>query len=103
VFSGKQSGTRVRPEMVLPIFVLVVLFVGVLVSYPWPVLTVGTLCYLAALPLGWLSYRRYERAAAATSRPAEPVVSQDGTASGPDKPASSKPSDNERERPHRLN
>ncbi len=69
VFSGKKIGTRVPPEMVLPIFVVVVLFVAVLISYPWPVLTVGTLCFLASLPFGWLSYRRYEQAAAAASAP----------------------------------
>jgi CDP-diacylglycerol--serine O-phosphatidyltransferase len=70
VFSGKQMGTRVRPEMVLPIFVVVVLFVAVLLSYPWHLLTLGTLCYLVALPFGWLSYRRYEHeAASAGTRP----------------------------------
>ena len=67
VLSGKQIGTRVRPEMVLPIFVVVVLFVAVLLSYPWHVLTFGTLCYLVSLPFGWLSYRRYEREAAAAA------------------------------------
>ncbi|MGA8887008.1 MAG: hypothetical protein WB489_10105 [Pseudolabrys sp.] len=43
--------------MVLPVFVMVVLFFAMLVSYPWQVLTVGTLAYLACLPLGLLSYR----------------------------------------------
>jgi CDP-diacylglycerol--serine O-phosphatidyltransferase len=73
VFSGKQIGTRVRPEMVLPIFVVVVLFVAVLLSYPWHLLTLGTLCYLVGLPFGWLSYRGYERQAALadTRLPAE--------------------------------
>lgn len=65
VFSGKKSGTRVAPETVLPIFVIVVLFAALLLSYPWEVLTIGTLCYLAALPFGWMSYRRYEQKAAA--------------------------------------
>ena len=108
VFSGKQIGTRVRPEMVLPIFVLVVLFVGVLVSYPWPVLTVGTLCYLAALPLGWMSYRRYEREAAASAtpepRPADsPPPARDEAAGAAEKPATGKPAEPDAERPHRLN
>ena len=58
VFSGKKVGTRVPREMVLPVFVAVVLFVALLVSYPWYVLTIGSLLYIAALPLGWLSYRR---------------------------------------------
>ena len=41
--SGKRVGKRVPPEMVLPVFVMVVLFFAMLVSYLWQVLTVGTL------------------------------------------------------------
>jgi CDP-diacylglycerol---serine O-phosphatidyltransferase len=71
VFSGKRVGKRVAPEMVLPVFVAVVLFFALLISYPWVVLTIGTVCFLASLPLGYLSYRRHERkdkdAAAAAS------------------------------------
>jgi CDP-diacylglycerol--serine O-phosphatidyltransferase len=61
VFSGKRVGTRVPTELVGPLAVLVVLFVALLIAYPWIVLTIGTLAYLAGLPFGWLSYRRYER------------------------------------------
>jgi CDP-diacylglycerol--serine O-phosphatidyltransferase len=99
VFSGKKLGTRVPPEMVLPVFVVVVLFVALLVSYPWPVLTIGTLIYLAVLPLGWASHRKYQRdeakdlAAADRSRPSADVAA---TA-----PVSSVGHDDER--PHRLN
>jgi CDP-diacylglycerol--serine O-phosphatidyltransferase len=53
--------------MVLPVFVAVVLFFALLVSYPWIVLTIGTVLYLASLPVGWLSYRRHERKDAATA------------------------------------
>jgi CDP-diacylglycerol--serine O-phosphatidyltransferase len=67
VFSGKRVGKRIAPEMVLPVFVAVVLFFALLVSYPWIVLTIGTVLYLASLPLGWLSYRRHERKDAATA------------------------------------
>jgi CDP-diacylglycerol--serine O-phosphatidyltransferase len=63
VFSGKKLSTRVPREMVLPVLVLVVLFVALLLSYPWIVLTVGTVTYLAFLPFGWMSYRRLEVAA----------------------------------------
>ena len=52
VFSGKRVGKRVAPEMVLPVFVAVVLFFALLVSYPWIVLTIGTVLYLASLPVG---------------------------------------------------
>jgi CDP-diacylglycerol---serine O-phosphatidyltransferase len=74
VFSGKRIGKRVPPEMVLPIFVVVVLFVALLVSYPWEVLSVGSILYLAALPLGWFSYQNYKRkdAEAAAGAPAQP-------------------------------
>ncbi len=64
VFSGKRVGKRVPPEMVLPVFVVVVAVFALLISYPWIVLTIGTVAYLACLPFGWLSYRRYERQAA---------------------------------------
>ena len=63
VFSGKRVGTRVPPEMVGPLIVLVVLSIAFLIAYPWILLTTGTLAYLACLPLGWLSYRGYERRA----------------------------------------
>jgi CDP-diacylglycerol--serine O-phosphatidyltransferase len=61
VFSGKRVGKRVPPEMVLPVFVVVVLFFALLISYPWEVLTVGAITYLVLLPLGALSYRNYQR------------------------------------------
>jgi CDP-diacylglycerol--serine O-phosphatidyltransferase len=61
VFSGKRVGTRVPPEMVGPLIVVVVLSIALLMAYPWIVLTAGTLAYLVALPFGWLSYRAHER------------------------------------------
>jgi CDP-diacylglycerol--serine O-phosphatidyltransferase len=74
VFSGKRVGKRVAPEMVLPVLVMVVVFFAVLIAFPWKVLTIGTLCYLASLPFGYLSYRQHERrdaaSAAASSAPA---------------------------------
>jgi CDP-diacylglycerol--serine O-phosphatidyltransferase len=98
VFSGKRVGKRVPSEMVLPVFVLVVLFFALLIAYPWWVLTIGTLCYLVCLPLGWFSYREYERkdvlAAASHGAPA-PEVAVPG--SPPPRP----PEDPER--PARLN
>jgi CDP-diacylglycerol--serine O-phosphatidyltransferase len=63
VFSGKRVGKRVAPEAVLPVFVFIVLFFALLIAYPWVVLTTGTILYLAALPLGWLSHRETKRKA----------------------------------------
>jgi CDP-diacylglycerol--serine O-phosphatidyltransferase len=47
--------------MVGPVIVIIVLSIGLLIAYPWIVLTFGTLAYLGSLPFGWLSYRRYQR------------------------------------------
>lgn len=69
VLSGKQFGKRVPREMVLPVLVLVVLFFALLISYPWEVLSLGTLAYLAALPLGYYSYREYQRKDLAAATP----------------------------------
>ncbi len=104
VFSGKRVGKRVAPEMVLPVFVLVVLFFALLIAYPWPVLTIGTLLFLASLPFGVISYRDYERKAAGAGAPqpgavqaaAATPVSESSTPS-PGQPAS------DRARPARLN
>ena len=57
----QEGGSRVPPEMVLPVIVLVVFFIALLIGYPWHVLTVGTVLYLGSLPLGWKSYRDHER------------------------------------------
>ena len=60
VFSGKTVGAKVEREMVLPVVVLVVLFIALLISYPWHLLSVCSVLYLACLPLGWMSYRKHE-------------------------------------------
>jgi len=92
VFSGKRVGKRVPPDMVLPVFVVVVLFFALLISYPWIVLTIGALAYLGCLPLGWLSYRNYQRkdaeaAAAAIAADAPMVVPGQMGASDEERPA----------------
>ena len=55
-------GQRVPREHVLLVFVLAVLFAGLLLSYPWEVLTAGSFLYLAAIPLAYLHYKKLERA-----------------------------------------
>jgi CDP-diacylglycerol--serine O-phosphatidyltransferase len=100
VFSGKRVGKRVAPEMVLPLFVVVVLFFALLIAYPWPVLTTGTILYLGSLPFGFMSYRNHQRrdvsvpaqqpaaaaAADATVAVAAPPT-QPAAPSDPDRPA----------------
>jgi len=99
VFSGKRVGKRVPPEMVLPVFGAVVVFFALLISYPWEVLTIGTLAYLACLPLGLMSYREQERKAAAAVAASNTMPEgESAPALAPSVPASDGP-----ERPARLN
>lgn len=75
VYSGKSMRMRVPPEMVLPVFVAVIFFIALLISYPWHILSAGTVLYLLSLPLGWKSYQRQARAAAAGVPGASEVAS----------------------------
>jgi CDP-diacylglycerol--serine O-phosphatidyltransferase len=107
VFSGKRVGKRVAPEMVLPIFVLVVLFCALLIAYPWPVLTIGTLMYLGSLPLGYLSFKSYEKrdaAGAGAGTPIPVVATRAGFVQPPASPGGG-PTEHpvDPERPARLN
>jgi CDP-diacylglycerol--serine O-phosphatidyltransferase len=104
VLSGKQFGSRVAPDKVLPIFLFVVLFIALLIAYPWPVLTLGTLAYLVSLPFGVRSYRQHERRSAKPERadsssPAEPGVET----SAPPPPDVAQAEQPDPERPARLN
>jgi CDP-diacylglycerol--serine O-phosphatidyltransferase len=98
VFSGKQVRMRVPPEMVLPVFVSVIFFIAILIGYPWHILSIGSVLYLASLPLGWKSYKDQERAAAAAQAPA-PEAAPAGPTQTFGGPVSDPPPD---ERPERL-
>jgi CDP-diacylglycerol--serine O-phosphatidyltransferase len=102
VFSGKKFSTRVPREMVLPVLVLVVLFFALLLSYPWLVLTVGTITYLACLPFGWMAYRRLELAAQASAPSGQmrELPAAGAPAAGHAQPRTEAPDEN---RPSRLN
>ena len=77
-FSGKTIGKRVPRHWVLPIFVLTVALVGLMVSFPFEVLAVGTLVYLGTIPFAMGRFRQLDRAepepaVADTAPPAAPV------------------------------
>jgi CDP-diacylglycerol--serine O-phosphatidyltransferase len=74
VFSGKTARMRVAPELVLPVFVSVVFFIALLISYPWYIVSAASVLYLLSLPLGWKSYRDHARKAAGASVTAAEAV-----------------------------
>jgi hypothetical protein len=67
------------------------------------VLTLGTLAYLGALPLSWMSYRRYELAASAPSAAADVSVASASDVAMEVPTAPAPPVDEGGERPTRLN
>jgi len=79
--------------MVLPAFVFVVLFIALLIGYPWYVLTIGTVLYLISLPAGALSYHRQQRryldardGVAPAPQPAAPSFQPPADAQADDRP-----------------
>jgi CDP-diacylglycerol--serine O-phosphatidyltransferase len=99
VFSGKTVRMRVPPELVLPVFVAVIFFIALLISYPWHILSAGTVLYLLSLPLGWKSYQKQARAAeAGAPAPTEAASSATSPAMTPTPPDA--PHDDRPERLH---
>jgi CDP-diacylglycerol--serine O-phosphatidyltransferase len=72
-FSGKSVGSRVPRQWVLPIFVITVALFGLLVSFPFEVLAIGTVLFLGSIPFSVARHRQYERAGRGNVA-AEPVA-----------------------------
>lgn len=73
-YAGKTLGTRIPRDKVLPIFVAVVVVAGLLFAYPFEMLALVVIAYLALIPLSAARYRKLDRdhaAASATAAPAE--------------------------------
>ncbi|WP_306028807.1 CDP-diacylglycerol--serine O-phosphatidyltransferase [Stappia sp. MMSF_3263] len=64
-FSGKKLGSRVRRDLVLPLFVAAVFLVALLVSYPFEILALGVAGYLVSIPLAWHWHQKYLKGEAA--------------------------------------
>lgn len=60
-YAGKTLGARVPRDKVLPIFVAVVVVAGLLFAYPFEVLALVVVAYLALIPLSAARYRKLER------------------------------------------
>jgi CDP-diacylglycerol--serine O-phosphatidyltransferase len=60
-FSGKMIGQKIEREYVLPVFVFAALFIGCLLTYPSLTLAVGSVIYLAMIPVSAYRYFQVER------------------------------------------
>jgi len=86
-YSGKLLGERIEREWVLPIFILVMLAVACLLTYPYATLSIATVLYLAAIPPTWRRYRRLEQLHAAGGAPPEDATAAESEPSPPSPPA----------------
>lgn len=64
-YSGKLLGERIGREWVLPLFILSMMAVACLLTYPYATLTIVSVTYLLALPWTWKRFRELEHLHAA--------------------------------------
>lgn len=88
-WSSKLIGRRIRRDLVLPLFVLVVLIVALLVSFPWQTMSVLSFAYLVSLPLSWRAFQRRMSADAALA--AREAKARGGESGEEDAPTDSGP------------
>lgn len=82
-YSGKLMGERISREWVLPIFMVAVLYVATLVTYPHETLAGTTVVYLLAIPFGWRYYQSMlDKDAAAASAGLVPSAGEAAGAGG---------------------
>ena len=68
-FSGKNMGSRIPRDVVLPVLGLGSFSAIMLVAFPWEFLTVVAIIYLALIPISIHSYRRHKAAAVENPKP----------------------------------
>ena len=64
-FSGKNMGSRIPREVVLPVLGLGAFSAIMLIAYPWEFLTVVAIAYLVLIPVSLRSYRQHKATDAA--------------------------------------
>ncbi|MHB0953162.1 MAG: CDP-diacylglycerol--serine O-phosphatidyltransferase [Allorhizobium sp.] len=58
VWSGKSETQKIRRDLVLPMMLAVVLYVALLMSFTWEVLSLTVIAYLLSLPFGARAWHR---------------------------------------------
>ncbi|MFO7477474.1 MAG: CDP-diacylglycerol--serine O-phosphatidyltransferase [Methyloceanibacter sp.] len=81
-FSIKLIGQKIAREHVLPVFVLAALFIALLLTYPSLTLAIGSLTYLAMIPVSAYRYLAEERKAAKAAK-AAPASAKEAPAETP--------------------
>lgn len=95
-YSGKLLGERIGREWVLPLFILSMLAVACLLTYPYATLSIVSVTYLAALPWTWRRFRELEHAHAmpASGAPASTETGAPVSSASAPPPETGRPADN---------
>lgn len=64
VYNGKSLGGGIRRDIVAPVILCVIIYVGLLASFTWYILSLTAIGYLLFLPFSANAYRRQEAAEA---------------------------------------
>lgn len=73
VYSGKKLSLHIPRALVLPLFIVLIVFVGLWVSFPFPMMILMSIVYLASIPFGVARYRKIEREEALKAAAEAPV------------------------------
>src|SRR5919201_4215720 len=88
-FSGKLIGQRIAREYVPPVFVAAALFIALLLTFPALTLAIGSVIYLALIPVSAYRYFAEERKAAKSAKTQggkeEPATAPEPPSGGADK------------------
>lgn len=60
-FSGKLAGQKISRRWVMPLLLCFVVFLGLVTTYPWTMLTLSTFAYFAVIPFGIIRFRQHSR------------------------------------------
>jgi CDP-diacylglycerol--serine O-phosphatidyltransferase len=85
-FSGKMIGQRIAREYVPPVFVLAAAFIALLLTYPSLTLAVGSVIYLALIPVSAYRYFQEERKMEANAKAQNGKGAEDEVAEPPSFP-----------------
>ncbi|EJF90651.1 CDP-diacylglycerol--serine O-phosphatidyltransferase [Bartonella tamiae] len=58
VWNGKNIGQQLRRDLVIPIMLIIVIYVGFLATYTWQTLLITAFSYIIFLPISLISYRK---------------------------------------------
>jgi CDP-diacylglycerol---serine O-phosphatidyltransferase len=79
VFSGKTSFARVPSEWIMPVLLGAAIYVALLLTFTWEMLTLSTIAYFCFLPFGPRAFKKRQAAESAAKAMMPTVADSDAT------------------------